>query len=314
MNNHKSVRVSINFTERGATKKIGEDELTITRGKLLTEGIYRDIGNLRSSSNNLDSSMKKLFGHSVDHPQGGLASLSPADDKTDKIKRLVDAMRVACTIEADTKRVKDAIDEYVLTDEYEEKLKKMGLSKASVRNPTVDFGVTIAIDKANTTREEVVDLLSENGVLPGCVSIVSMVHGQDEKLLAIMENIALKLGEAHRKLKKKADNAKLKGKSITREEIVAANHDFARSLDDEREKIHYILGEGPQAEQVDALIDRLLGNGEAMIDIFRDVNFSNGESLEDAMSINPRLYSPYKTNKEMLSSLGCTAADMADVL
>ena len=313
---HKTVRVAPKFTERGARPKTGEDDLEIRHGKLLTSGINDDIKKLRSKENNLDSSIKKLFGHSVDHPQGGIASLSPAEDETDKIKRLVDVMKTACEIEKETRRVSKLISDYIATDEYKEKLKKLGFNPDTMKDPYIDFGITIAINRSNTTAEEITELLSKNGVLPSSLRIVSMVQGQDEKLLSIMENVALKLGEAHRKLKAKATKAKLNGKDpITKEDIICANHDFARSLDDEREKIRIILGEGtPQMEQVDALIDRLLNNGEVMIDVFRDLKLSTGEHLEDSVSVNHAIYKPYGTTKEMLSSLGCTAANMADVI
>ena len=312
----KTVRIDIRFAAKGGTKQTGEDELTITLGKLLPNLIYSQIRQLRSNSNNLRNSVRKVFGSIVDHPQGGIVSLSPKDDEADRITRLIDVMKAqpkktsAQQLEADAIRVQHEIDEYVKNGGFAKKCEELGLDPVRTRPPSVEFGIVIAVDPSVVSFDEVREYLANENASIQNQSLVRLVHGDDEKILVIMENLAKKMGEHYIDLQKRINERKANDKDpLTRDDIIAANSKFAHSLDGEREKVRLVLGDTPQMEQVDRLLDKLMENGRAMIDVFSEINLSDGTPLSEAINIDHMIVNEIKSDDEMMDALGIGGID-----
>lgn len=311
---HKTVRIDIRFNAKGGTKQTGEDDISITLGKLLNNELYRGIKKLRGDSNNLRNSVRKVFGSSVDHPQGGIVSLSPKDDETDTITRLADVMKNNTAnvqkLEAEAVRLQRELDKYVESGEFDEQCKKLGLDPKRIRRPSVDFGVVIAVDPSVVSFDEVREYLANENASISNQTLVRQVKGNDEKILVIMENLAKKMGEHYIDLQKRINDRKAKDKDpLTRDDIIAANSKFAHSLDGEREKIRVVLGDTPQMEQVDNLLNKLMDNGRAMIDVFSEVSLSDGTPLSEAINIDNMVVGTIKSDDELMEALGVGGID-----
>lgn len=300
----KTVRVDLQLDTRGITKQTGEDELTITLGKLLPSLLQKEAKKLQSDCNNANSDLRKIFGRNVQHPQGGVATMLPKDDKSSALPRLADVMVKAKKFEQKAHQIQDEIDKYVRSGGFDDTIKKLGIDRARI--PSVSFHPVVAVDTASgTTFADVQTYLDEAGVYPTGLKMVRLIPSEDERLLVIMRNLAEEMGKHYTKLQARIDHRKMSNKEpLTKEDVIRANHKFCETIRSEREKIRLLLGDTPQMAQVDALITQMSENGQAMMDVFEEVNMSSGEKLSEAINIDHLIVKTIKSDKDMMRGLG----------
>ena len=299
---NRTVRINAKLATKGFTKVTGEDELTRTIAKMLPPELNKRVTDLRAGVNNMNSQLKTVCGRLIDHPQGGLASLKDDDESITPLKEVMTKClgfdREASLI---TKEIKDLVD----SGDFRERIEQIsGLDPNKVKVPGVAFGVTMAVDVAGgQVTKDIMDELANAGLsFPG-IYTTRLVPRQDEKLVAVLENIAHKMGEHYTKLAARVHDVTRKN-PVTKDDVIKANYSFAHSLDNEREKIRIQLGDGPQMDQLDKIIDDMLANGHAMIDVFEMVQLSDGQPASSAVNVQEIITSRIKDDDDLIKDLG----------
>lgn len=299
---NRTVRINAKLKTSGFTKVTGEDELTRTIAKMLPPELNKRVTDLRAGVNNMNSQLKTVCGRLIDHPQGGLASLKDDDESITPLK---DVMKKCLGFDRESSLITQEIKKLVDSGDFRERIEQIsGLDPNKVKIPGVAFGITMAVDTANgQVTKDIMDELANAGLsFPG-IYATRLVPRQDEKLVAILENIAHKMGEHHAKLAARVHDITRKN-PVTKEDVIKANYSFAHSLDNEREKIRIQLGDGPQMDQLDKILDDMLANGNAMIDVFQMVQLSDGTPAADAVNIREIVTSRIKNDDDLLKDLG----------
>lgn len=299
---NRTVRVGAKLATKGFTKVAGEDELLQKIAKMLPAELNRRVKDLRSGVNNMNSRLKSVCGRLIDHPQGGLASLKDDDEYITPLKEVmkdcVDFYRESSLIAVEIKKLVD-------TGDFQERIEQIeGLDPTKVRIPSTSFGVTLAVDPAGGQNAE--DILRELAIaglsFPG-IYAVRLVPRQDEKLIAILDNITHRMGEHFAKLKARATDVTRKN-PVTKEDVIKANFNFAHSLDNERDKIRAQLGDGPQMDQLDKILDDMLENGNAMFDVFSRVTLSDGSPASDCTDVRDVAVARLTSDEDIFNELG----------
>lgn len=297
------VRVGGYAAIRGLKKLVNDTDVNDENGKLVPPELFRRIKKLGQDHNNLLNGIKKLFDSSFYHPQGGVVTLAdePAGtmptlwhvfEHTPKATKknpnptpvgLLPIAKEAAAIQAEISRL-------ISSGEWDDWLAKVpGITGRPKRTPSVRCEVTIAVDTRNGQNfADIKQELENRGLWFPEVTPVVLIPRQDEKLVEILENIAEKMSKAYGPIA-----AKLRDPSqqvtVTKEDILKKNNTLAHSLDGEREKFRAILGPGPQTDQVDALIDKLLGNCTDIVDVFEEVKLFDGAPASEAVDVRKYL-------------------------
>lgn len=297
----KIVRVDVQVTTRGFLKAAGEDELIKKNAKIVPDELYDRVRKLASNSNNLNSRLKKICEHSVKHPQGGIASLDDDDKSVEPLKK---TMKDCLALDAEATWIKQELKTFIESGEFDKRVKAIPeLKGKNVRVPQVEFGIQLAIDTAaGQVITDIIDELKNEGLYTPSIVPTRMVQGDDEKLLTILQSIADMMGQHHAKLQKRCQDPKRKD-PVTKDDVIRANHNFAHSLDKERGKIRAYLGNTHQADQVEGLIDKLLANGNAMIDVFEEVKLFDGSPASEAVDVRQYITHNIKDDDDLLADL-----------
>jgi len=298
---NRTVRIDAKLKTSGFTKVTGEDELTRTIAKMLPPELNKRVTDLRAGVNNMNSQLKTVCGRLIDHPQGGLASLKDDDENITPLKTV---MAKCLGFDRESSLITQEIKKLVDSGDFRERIEQIsGLDPNKVKIPGVGFGITMAVDTTCQNTKDIMDELANAGLsFPG-IYATRLVPRQDEKLVAILENIAHKMGEHYTKLAARVHDITRKN-PVTKEDVIKANYSFAHSLDNERDKIRIQLGDGPQMDQLDKILDDMLANGNAMIDVFQMVQLSDGTPAADAVNIKEIVTSRIKSDDDLLQDLG----------
>jgi hypothetical protein len=226
----------------------------------------------------MNSRLKSVCGRLIDHPQGGLASLKDDDERITPLKKV---MKDCLDFDREASLIREEIKSFVDSGEFRDRIEQIsGLDPNRVKAPTTGFGVTIAVDvNGGQNAGDIMSELSASGLTFPGIQTVRLVPRQDEKLISILEH-------------------------ITKEDVIRANFNFAHSLDNERDKIRIQLGDGPQMDQLDKIIDEMLENGNAMFDVFSRVTLSDGSSAADCEAAREIGRASMTTNEEIFEELG----------
>ena len=295
------VRVDLTARTRGFKKSAGSDELLDKQFKALAPELFGRVKTLAQNTNNINSRLKDVCGHNVSHPQGGIASL---DDNDTHIEPLKKTMTDSFALYKEAELITTEIKKFVDSGEFDERIKRCEeLKGKTVKVPTVGFSAQIAVDVgAGQSIIDIIDDLKNGGIYFPTICPTRMVMGDDEKMIVILQNIADMMGKHHSKLAAEVRNLERK-KPVTKEDVIKANYNFAHSLDDERPRIRAVLGNTPQAAQVEAIIDKLLENGNAMIDVFEEVKLSDGSPASDAVDVRQYITHNIKDDSALLADL-----------
>lgn len=299
---NRTVRLDAKLATKGFTKVAGEDELLQKIAKMLPPELNRRVKDLRSGVNNMNSRLKSVCGRLIDHPQGGLASLKDDDECIAPLKKV---MTECLGFDREASLISQEIKRLVDSGEFRDRIEQIsGLDPNRVKAPTTGFGVTIAVDvNGGQNAGDIMSELSASGLTFPGIQTVRLVPRQDEKLIAILENITHRMGEHFSKLKARATDITRKN-PVTKEDVIKANFNFAHSLDNERDKIRIQLGDGPQMDQLDKIFDEMLENGNAMFDVFSRVTLSDGSSAADCEAAREIGRASMTTNEEIFEELG----------
>ena len=297
----KIVRVDLTVTTRGFKKSAGSDDLLDRQFKTLAPELFERAKKLAQNANNINSRLKDVCGHNINHPQGGIASLDDNDKSVEPLKK---TMKDCLALDREASLIAAEIKKFVDSGEFDERVKQCPeLKGKTVKVPSVGFSVQIAVDVgAGQSINDIIDELKNEGLYFPAIYPTRMIHGDDEKMIVILKNIADLMGKHHRDLQTRCHDLTRK-KPVTKDDVIKANYNFAHSLDDERGRIRAVLGNTPQAAQVEGIIDKLLQNGNAMIDVFEEVKLYDGSPASEAVDVRQYITHNIKDDNDLLADL-----------
>lgn len=272
----KTVRIKLELNAPGFVRTAGEDELTKLLGKMVPSELQKRVGRLRTAVNNTNSLLKEVFGASINHPQGGLASL----DGTGKMPSLENVLKLAIEFRKESDSIQSEIDRLVQSGEFQARIDSIeGLDRRRITPPSVRFEPIVSLNEED--RIEAGKIFDKVGVYP---TVRRLVVDRDEKLISVLGNLAKKMNSFHEGLLQKT----LEGKKITKDELLKANSRFASGLQDEIPKIIATMGGASDATaQIVNVINQIYEGGKTMSSLLESIKLSDGVTpVTEAVDIN----------------------------